>query len=65
MLFPFAEYEKRAKKMTIAELFYAKRDAYRAAQSLKGADVRGKDENWYMDECHTYGDEIRRRQKNV
>lgn len=64
MLFPFAEIEKKAKKMSIAELYYARNDAYKASKALKGADVKGKNEGWYADEGHTYSDEIRRRQKS-
>lgn len=63
MFFPFSDYEKKAKAMTDSELFHAKRDAYKAAQSLKGADVKGKDENWYMDEFWTYLDEQRKRRQ--
>jgi len=64
MLFPFAEIEKKAKKMSIAELEYAKKDAFRASESLRGCDCKGKDEGWYADEGFTYADEIRRRQKS-
>ena len=63
MLFPFAEIEKKAKKMSIAELYYAKDDCFKASKALRGCNCKGKDENYYADEGFTYSDEIRRRQK--
>jgi len=63
MNFPFDEYQKRAKRMTIPELEYAKADAYEAAEALRGAPTMGKDEGWYMDEFWTYSDELRRRKQ--
>jgi len=55
----FANWEAKAKTMTMAELFYSARDARAAAEAMRGWNPIA--EGRYDDEAFTYGDEIRRR----
>jgi hypothetical protein len=53
--------EAKAKKMTSAQLHYARLDCQKAAEALHGAQVSGKDEGYYRDEASIYAREQYRR----
>ena len=57
----WAHYEAKAKKMTDAELRYARLDAFQAAQAMRPAETEGL----YMDEVSVYAREQDRRGKEM
>lgn len=56
--------EARARKMSVAELHYARLDAAKTADALEGAEVRGKDAGYYRDEASVYAREMDRRRSS-
>ena len=57
--YPFAEKKQQYAGYDMAQLHWAAKDAYEAAQAMKGHDPAA--ENWYMDDYYTLSDMIRRR----
>ena len=55
----FANWEAKAKAMTMAELLWSAQDARKAEQAMRGWNPIA--EGRYSDEASTYGDDIRRR----
>jgi len=54
-----SEYQKKVKKMTVAELMYLAKDAREAAEAYP----EGINAGYYTDEMHYAAMELRRRQK--
>jgi len=57
----FADWEAKAKTMTVAELLYTVKDCQQAAQCMKGFNP--DKEGFYVDQACTYGMELTRRQR--
>lgn len=57
--YPFAEKEAYYRRKTMAQLLYAKTDAAKSRDNMRGHDPAA--ENWYADDVHTILKEIARR----
>lgn len=57
--YPFGEKQEQYSRYTMKELLFAQKDAYEAAQAMKGGDPKA--EAWYWDDFYTITDEINRR----
>lgn len=55
----FSKWESSAKKMTICQLEYARKDCREASQAMRGWNPDR--EGYYADQGFTYADELRRR----
>lgn len=59
--YPFADKERYYRRLTMAQLEYAKRDAAKSRDAFRGAGGEPSVENWYADDVHTILKEISRR----